>query len=162
MVHYGRDLWYFFVAEVQKPNHTADIYAKYQFTNKLLNYDLSLGRDVLHELGIIFSFKIKLLLAKKTMNPPNCNAKEFFVIKESLPVRIVSKRIKQLLDVKYKKINLKTTVVKHKDSLFELFQKYEKIFEVTLRKYLGSDFAIPRIEGRCKALSYKSIYYSKN
>ena len=34
-------------------------------------------------------------------------AKEFFVIKESRPVRNATKRIKQILDAEYKKINLK-------------------------------------------------------
>ena len=41
------------------------------------------------------------------MKPPNCTAKKIFVIKESLPVRNATKRIKQTLDAEYKKINLK-------------------------------------------------------
>ena len=35
-------------------NHSAVIYAKCHSTDKLSNYDLILGRDILHELGIIF------------------------------------------------------------------------------------------------------------
>ena len=31
---------------------------------------------------------------------------------------------------------------KHKNSLLELLQKYEKMFERTLGKYTGSDYAI--------------------
>ena len=42
------------------------------------------------------------------MNPPNCMAKEFFVIKENHPLQNAAKRIKQILDTEYKKINLKT------------------------------------------------------
>ena len=38
-------------------NHTAKIYAKCHLTNKLLNYDLILGRFILYELGIIFNKK---------------------------------------------------------------------------------------------------------
>ena len=38
------------------------------------------------------------------MNPPNCTAKEFFVIKESRPVRNATKKIKQILDAEYKKM----------------------------------------------------------
>ena len=64
------------------------------------------------------------------MKPPNCTAKEFFVIKESRPVRNATKRIKQILDAEYKKINLKSIVMnlnyskdKHEDSLLELLQK---------------------------------------
>ena len=61
-------------------------------------------------------------------------AKEFFVIKESRPVGNATKRIKQILDTKYKKINLNIKVmslnylkVKHKNSLLELLQKYENV-----------------------------------
>ena len=58
------------------------------------------------------------------MKPPNCTAKEFFVIKESRPVRNATKRIKQILDAEYKKINLKSIIMtldylkdKHRNSL---------------------------------------------
>ena len=60
-------------------------YAKYQLTNKLLNYDLILGRDILHGLGIIFNFKNKTITWQEvsiSIKPPNCTEKEFFVIKE--------------------------------------------------------------------------------
>ena len=42
-------------------NHSAKIYAKCQLTDKLLNYDLTLGRDILHEFGIIFKFEKKTI-----------------------------------------------------------------------------------------------------
>ena len=42
------------------------------------------------------------------MKPPNCMAKEFFAIKESCPISNATKRIKQILDVEYKEINLKS------------------------------------------------------
>ena len=45
------------------------------------------------------------------MKPPNCTVTEFSVIKESCPVQDVTKRIKQILDVEYKKINLKTIII---------------------------------------------------
>ena len=60
----------------------------------------------------------------------NCKGKEFFVIKESRPVRNTTKRIKQILEAEYKKITLKSKVMnlnyekdKHKDSLLESLQK---------------------------------------
>ena len=67
------------------------------------------------------------------MKSPNCTAKEFFIIKESRPVRIATERIKLILDLEYKKINLISIVMnlnyfkdKHKNSLIEFLQKYEK------------------------------------
>ena len=57
--------------------------------------------------------------------------------------------MKQILDAEYKKINLRTVVMslnyskdKHKYSLLELLQKYEKMFEQTLGKYTGSNCTI--------------------
>ena len=40
-------------------NHSAEIYAQCHLTEKLLNYDLILDSDILHELGIIFNFQNK-------------------------------------------------------------------------------------------------------
>ena len=46
-----------FVTELKlklaKLNHTAEIYAKYHWTNKLLNNNFVLGRDILHVPGLI-------------------------------------------------------------------------------------------------------------
>ena len=38
-------------------NHSAENYANCHLTDKLLNYDSILGRDMLHELGTIFNFE---------------------------------------------------------------------------------------------------------
>ena len=54
-----------------------------------------IGRDILHKLGIIFNFENKNITWKEvsiSMKPPNCTAKEFFVIKESHPVRNETKK----------------------------------------------------------------------
>ena len=94
-------------------NHSANIYLKCHLINKLLNYDLNLGRDILHELGIIFNFQNKTRTWQEvsvSMKPSNCTAKEFFVIKESRPVRNASKRMNQILDAEYKKINSKSII----------------------------------------------------
>ena len=97
---------------------------------------MTVDRDILHGLGIIFNFEnktIKLPEVLILMKPPNCTAKYFFVIKEISPVRITTKRIKQILDAEYKKINLKLIILrlnyfkdKHKNSLLELLQIYKK------------------------------------
>ena len=105
------------------------MYAKCHLTDKLLNYDLILGRDILHELGIIFSFANKTTTWQEvsiSMKPQNCSVKEFFVIKESCPIRKTTKTIKQILDAEYKKIHLKSIIInlnylkeRHKNSLLE-------------------------------------------
>ena len=62
-------------------NHSVEIYTKRHLTDKLLNYDFILGRDMLHELGIIFNFKNKTITWQEvsiSMKPPNFMAKEFF------------------------------------------------------------------------------------
>ena len=53
------------ILKLTELNHSAEIYAKCHLTNKSLNYDLILGIDMQHKLGIIFNFKIKPSLGKK-------------------------------------------------------------------------------------------------
>ena len=96
---------------------------------------MTLGRDRLHELGIIFNCANETVTWQKiliSIKFPNLTAKEFFVIKESRPVWNTTKRIKQILDGEFKKINLKSTIRtliylkdKHKNLLLESLQKYE-------------------------------------
>ena len=103
MVNYALTFNTTFVNEIifklPELNHSAERYAKCHLTNKLLNYDLILGRDILHVLGIIFNFKNKTITWQEdsiSMKLPNCTAKEFFVIKESLPVQNATKRINEI------------------------------------------------------------------
>ena len=114
---------YFVTEIILELNHSTEIYVKCHLTNKLLNYNLILGRDLLCELGIIFTFKNKQPLGKKFQFQSN-HQKEFFVIKESHSFRNATKRIKQILDAEYKEINLNLTIMnlnylkdKHKNSL---------------------------------------------
>ena len=146
----------YFVTEIilklPELHHSAKIHAKCHLTDKLLYYNLILDRDILHELGIIFNFENKPITWQEvsiSMKPPNCTAKEFFVIKESRPIRNTTKRIKQILDAEYKKINLTSIVMnlnylneKCSNSLLELLQKFEKMFDGTLGKYIGSNYTI--------------------
>ena len=82
------------ILKLPELNHSAEIYAKCHLTDKFLNYDLILGRDILHERGIIFNFENKTITWQEvsiSMKLTNCTAKEFFVIKESRPVRNATK-----------------------------------------------------------------------
>ena len=50
------------IFKLSKRNHSAEIYAKKcHMTDKLLNYDLILGRDILHKIGITFNFQKKTI-----------------------------------------------------------------------------------------------------
>ena len=74
-----------------------------------MNYNLILGSDRLNKLYIILNFGNKTITWQEiliSMTLPNCIAKEFYVIKESSPVRNASKRIKLILDPEYKKFKL--------------------------------------------------------
>ena len=46
-----------------------------------------------------------------SVKPPNCTEKDFFIIKESHPVRNKTKRIKKNLDTECKKFNWKSIVM---------------------------------------------------
>ena len=81
-----------FIAEIilklMELNYSKDIYAKCHLTNKLLNYDLILGRDILHKLGIFFNIENKTIIWQEVLisiKPPNCTAKEFLYSKEKMP-----------------------------------------------------------------------------
>ena len=50
------------ILKVLELNYFTEIYAKFYLTDKLLNYDLILGRDILHKLGIIFNFESKTII----------------------------------------------------------------------------------------------------
>ena len=69
------------ILKLPESNHTAKIYAKCHLTDKWLNYNLILGRDILHKLGIIFNLKNKTITWQEiSILKKKCTAKEFFVI----------------------------------------------------------------------------------
>ena len=110
------------ILKLPQLNHSTHIYAKCYLTNKLLNYNLILGRDILHELGIIFYVETKTITWQEvsiSMKPPNCTTKEFFVIKKSWTVWNGTARMKHEFKL-FKGFTWKF--------LFELLQKYEKMF----------------------------------
>ena len=97
------------ILKLPELNHSAELNAKCHLSYNLLNYDLILDRDILHELGVIFIFLNKTISWQEvsiSMIPPNCAAKEFFVIKESQPFQNTTKQMKQILDAEYNQINL--------------------------------------------------------
>ena len=80
-------------------------------------------------------------------NPLDCTAKEFFVIKESHTLKQATQRLKQILDAEYKNMYLKSIIVnltylkdKYKNSILQLLQKNEEMFDGTLVDYTGSNY----------------------
>ena len=83
-----------------KLNHKAEIVAKYHSTNILLNFNLILGRDILHELLMIFYFENKTIPLQEvsiSTKHPECKSKEPLIIKESRPDKNTIRRIQQIL-----------------------------------------------------------------
>ena len=49
------------IIKLLESNHSKDNYVKCHLTDLILNYDLILGRDILHKLGITFNFENKTI-----------------------------------------------------------------------------------------------------
>jgi transposase InsO family protein len=133
-------------------NPTAVLNVHCHVTKQESNYDIILGRDILRELGIKLDFsnnKIILEHSEISMKPLNCNVKEHFAIQDSKRVHAETKRIKKILDAKYKKVNLAELIptLKHlnklkQEKLNKFLQKYESMLDGTLGNYTGSDYKI--------------------
>ena len=83
MVNYGEDLEYGVKVETPQKNHTTKIYAKCYFTDKLFNYKLILGREILHEQGTIFNLVSKTSTWHEASTKHQLLQKTFFVIIEN-------------------------------------------------------------------------------
>ena len=115
-----------------------ELKSKYHVTSTSLNYDVIQGRDILYELDVIINLSNITITWQEVsilIKPPNCMANEFFVSNESHPLKTLTKRSKQILDIELKKTNLKTIFM----NLFKL-QKYVQMFDGTLSKYIDSNY----------------------
>jgi len=114
----------------------------FHVTRQSFNYDMIIGRDLLTELGIEFSFKKQTITwdtAEIPMKPRDCTPETSFYIQESLAVDEATDRIKQIIDAKYEPADLKQVVkdCKHLDSnqqksLYGLLTKYKELFDGSL------------------------------
>ena len=79
-------------------------------TKTLGNYDLIIGRDLLHKLGVDISFSTKTMSWNNVtidIKPPTCTHKDTFHVEEELFVSDETDRIAKILDSKYKPVDLK-------------------------------------------------------
>ena len=114
----------------------------FHVTRQSFNYDMIIGRDLLTELGLEFSFKKQTITwdtAEIPMKPRDCTPETSFYIQESLAVDEATDRIKQIIDAKYEPADLKQVVkdCKHLDSnqqksLYGLLTKYKELFDGSL------------------------------
>ena len=133
-------------------NSTAELEVTCCVTKQESNYDIILGRDILRELGLKFDFSMNKIIwdnIEISMKPVDCNQKEHLSIQDSDRVSKETKRIKKILDTKYKKANLEELVPtlnylnKNKQNkLYKLLKKYEAMFNGTLGNYTGSKYKI--------------------
>ena len=88
------------------------------------------------------------------MNPVDCKMRTHFTIQDSKNVRNATKRMKKILDVNYKKANLKKINNNLKclnndkqPLILKLLRKLKRIFYVTLGNYIGSEYKIELLGG---------------
>ena len=107
-----------------------------------LNYDMIIGRDLLHTLGINLNFQeleISWNDASIPMKPTDCSFNNDFYPQDSERVIESTERIQSILDAKYEPANLKDIVEESKhlseteqELLSQLLNKYKSIFDGTL------------------------------
>ena len=120
---------------------------------QLSNYDMILGRDLLHELGIDIKFSTKTVDWDDVSIPMKdvdaIKADTICQIEDPPFIAAETERMKTILDAKYEKANLEDLVAECKHlseeeqaSLLELLHKYEDLFDGTLGHWVGEDYNI--------------------
>ena len=112
---------------------TAKCTTKFYVTTQKSNYDIILGRDTLRKLGIKIDFQNNTVVygdSEIDMKPISCTRNKHYNINESGATKVETKRLKRILDAKYKKANLKKIVSEaehlsksEQTSLLNLLQK---------------------------------------
>ena len=128
-----------------------------------------IGRDLLEELGINIKFSTGTIEwddAQLLMRNPNITHEQAFLAEDTegkLAIQ-ASERLKSILDAKYEKANLYHEVHKcnhltpeQQQSLLELLQKYEHLFDGTLGKWKSEPYDIQLKE---RAQPYHARAYS--
>ena len=138
-------------------NHTAEIATEFHVTKQKSAYDVIFGRKLLKELGIVLDFNQMVTIWNDVtipMKDVNAEVKTHFFIRDSKHVNESTKRIKKILDAKYKKADLEEYIGKQtyldkrkQNKLLTFLKKYEKMFDGTLGTYKGSEYKIELKEG---------------
>ena len=142
------------IARFQLPelNETSTIEYPVHVTDHLGGYDMVLGRDLLHELGIKLSFDTKSVEWQNVSIPmkvPDCRVEQHMHIQDSRSIQDATNRIKQIIEAKYEPANLPNVVSEcvhlqptEKQLLLQLLQKYKSLFDGTLGHWKGETYDI--------------------
>lgn len=117
---------------------------------KLGNYDMIIGRDILQDLGIDLSFSQKQIEWDESQIPfkdADATFDEAYFIPDGLEE--AAERMKRILDAKYEPADLRKVVDEsdylkdeEKDKLYSLFKKYEHLFDGTLGTWRDEPYDI--------------------
>ena len=118
---------------------------------KDLGYDMILGRDLLHELGIILDFSRDISIwdrAEVPMKQRDCTIDDSFHVPEE-HMNTEMDRVKKILDAKYEPADLPDVVRKcthlnddEQSALLKLLQKHTTLFDGTLGKWKGEPYNV--------------------
>ena len=147
-------------------NQTAVIKTHVHVSMTTSTYNMIMGRDLLHELGIDLQFSTGLMTWKDItipMKTPDCTVESQQYIADSKRMQQSTDRIKRILDAKYEPADLlaearKASQLNEKEqmSLYHLLKKYEPLFDGTLGCYTGDKY---HIETRKDAVAYHARPY---
>ena len=100
-------------------NPTAVIHTEVHITEHMANYDMIIGRDLLHKLGFILNFKEKTVEWEEKiieMKPLECERKTHFNVDEPKIISEETERIKKILEAKYALADL-SVIFKENDKI---------------------------------------------
>ena len=121
-------------------------------TNKL-PYDMIMGRDALHELGINLNFKEQTVQWDEAEIPmhdvEHTYADAYHLQQDSTSVADATERIQRILDAKYEPADLKEIAEwcdhlnkSQQKQLYELLRRYEDLFDGTLGHWKDSQYDV--------------------
>ena len=136
-------------------------------TQNLGAYDMILGRDLLRDLGITLNFSedtIEWDHASIPLKDRDASVLDSYFVQDPSSIEDATERLKNILDAKYEKADLKKVAFtdnghleEHQsEKLLELFEKYEGLFDGTLGVWSDVDY---NIELRDDAKPYHAKAY---
>ena len=126
-------------------------------TKNLGAYDMILGHDLMTDLGIDIHFSTKSVTwdgVEIPMKDRDATFKESFHVGDTVAMEEAATRIREILEAKYEKANLRDICDKsmhleteQQEQLFRLLSQYEELFNGELGHWDGDDYKIDLIEG---------------